>query len=384
MKKTLRFFSAALFAAAFALTARADEPKAAPAYDAKLTNLARLLAGQTPDAGSFDKITASDMWKKHQAFFAERWPKIESGRFKTAAAWRDTEIRVPAEAAATLAYPFSGPDFLNAQLFFPSYRQYIFYSLEAPGVIPDVETMSDANAAAYFGEIQEALDDIFMRHYFITNHMFKELTAKHLKGNKPLFFIFMALMKDKIVSAEEVSLNEAGEVIPMVKPAAKGGKKPAKGLKITFLRDGAETPQTLVYFSLDVSDTAILRHPEFLKFLAKNAPAAAFIKSASYLLQDPQFKTIRKTILDTSAYLMQDDSGMPYRSLKKDWDVTLYGDYLGPKKDFKVGFQADLDKAYKVAGAAKPLPFHFGYHWEEGRESCVQIAVKKPVAPAAK
>ncbi len=382
MKKMLRLFSAALLFTALSFTARAEDAKTAPAYDAKLTNLARLLAGQPPEPGFFDKIASSDMWKKHQAFFAERWPKIESGRFKTAAEWRDQELRVPAEAASTLVYPFSGPDFLNAQLFFPSARRYIFYSLEAPGTIPDVEAMSDADAAAYFGEIQDALDDIFMRHYFITNHMFKELTAKHLKGNRPLFLIFMALMKDKIVSVEEVSLNEEGDVVP-ARTAVKGEKKPAKGLKIDFLKEGSQEPQTLLYFSLDVSDTAIVRHPEFLKFLAKNAPAESFIKSASYLLQDPQFKTIRKTILDTSAYLLQDDSGMPYRSMKNGWDVTLYGDYLGPKQDFKVGFQPDLAKAYKVPGAAKPLPFHFGYHWEEGLESCVQIAVKKPGAPAA-
>jgi hypothetical protein len=211
--------------------------------------------------------------------------------------------------------------------------------------------------------------------------MFKELKAKHLKGNKPLFLIFMALMHDKVLSSEDVTLTDAGDVAPY-KPSAAPGKKSLKGLKIVFQREGSDKPQTLTYFSLDVSDKALPRHPEFLMYLAKNAPAASFIKSASYLLQDPQFTVIRRAILEGTAYLLQDDSGMPYRFLKKGWDVTLYGTYLGPKQDFKVGFQQELDKAYKAPGAAKPLPFHFGYHWEEGRESCVQIAVKKPAAPA--
>ena len=140
---------------------------------------------------------------------------------------------------------------------------------------------------------------------------------------------------------------------------------------------------------MDVSNGGLERHPEFALYLKSNAPAATLIKSASYLLQDAPFSGIRRTILDTTAFLLQDDSGLPYRFLsKKNWDVTLYGDYLGPKRDFKTGFQPDLSKAYKepgvtksaspgaASGAAKPLPFHFGYHWEENRESCVQVALK--------
>jgi hypothetical protein len=176
-----------------------------------------------------------------------------------------------------------------------------------------------------------------------------------------------------IVSVEDVTLSTAGAVIP--RAAHRGG---VDGVRIDFQNPALGRPQTLYYFSLDVSNPGLRNRPEFQRFLDAQADGSTFIKSASYLLQDPAFSQIRKDILAKSLFLLQDDSGMPYRFLlKKDWDVSLYGEYLGPKNDFKTGSQPDLEKAYKQPGAAKALPFHFGYHWEEGRESCVQVAVRK-------
>jgi hypothetical protein len=46
-------------------------------------------------------------------------------------------------------------------------------------------------------------------------------------------------------------------------------------------------------------------------------------------------------------------------------------------KDFGYGFQKDLDEAFKRPGAARPLPFSFGYHWRVGTSS-VMLATRKP------
>jgi hypothetical protein len=364
------------FALAFsaAVPVRADD--AAP--DAKLAALAQVLAGQVPEGGLFADVVASDAWKAHAAFFEKTWPGVRDTRFKTAAEWRDKEVVLPAEAARTLHYPFSGPDFLNAALFFPASETYVFYSLEPTGQLPDLDSMTPADRAALFEEIQHSLGDIFTRNYFITVKMSKEFRARHLKGNRPLFLIFMSLMGDKVLSLEDVTIAEDGGVVP--RASRPDG---VDGVKIVFKNPALERPQTLYYFSLDVSNPAFDKHPEFRLFLDKTTTGATLIKSASYLLQDSFFSHVRRAILDKTTFLLQDDSGMPYRLLpRKTWDVRLYGKYLGPKRDFKTGQQPDLEQAYKRLDLVRPLPFHFGYHWEEGRESCVQIAVRKPTAPA--
>jgi hypothetical protein len=49
----------------------------------------------------------------------------------------------------------------------------------------------------------------------------------------------------------------------------------------------------------------------FSAFLAKLGPADSLIKSASYLLHKANFAGVRKLLLNKSATILQDDSGIP-------------------------------------------------------------------------
>ena len=83
----------------------------------------------------------------------------------------------------------------------------------------------------------------------------------------------------------------------------------APGVKIVF-SDGDGPKQTLYYFSTNLSDGSIERSG-FLAFVEKLAPADAFIKSASYLLHSGGFSKVRGMLLDRSATILEDDSGIP-------------------------------------------------------------------------
>ncbi len=376
MRKLL--FITALCAVAPALhAADALVSSTAPvAVDANLNAEARLLAGRDPGLAGYERLTTTEAWKSHRAFFEENWTKARETRFDKASAWRDRELNIPASATTTLMYPFSGPDFLNARLFFPKADRYIFYSLEPTGALPDLASMDGEEFAALLKDIRDSLGDIFKRHYFITKKMNEEFRTPYLKGNRTVLLVFLALTDNDIVSLEDVSLNANGDPVPL--SSVETATRPVKGLKILFRPAGEEKARTLYYYSLDVSDKGLKKHPEFLLFLAKNAPAAAFLKSASYLLHDEQFSKIRRAILDTTDFLMEDDSGMPYRFLPaKEWDVTLYGKYTKPIKDFNYGYQEDLAKAYEAPGAAKSLPFKFGYHWWDGYSNVLTAVRKK-------
>jgi hypothetical protein len=82
-----------------------------------------------------------------------------------------------------------------------------------------------------------------------------------------------------------------------------------RGVRIMFAgSDGQE--KTLYYFSTDLSNSGV-KASGFLKFCETLAPANSLIKSASYLLHSGNFTTVRNFLLNNSATIIQDDSGIP-------------------------------------------------------------------------
>jgi hypothetical protein len=147
-----------------------------------------------------------------------------------------------------------------------------------------------------------------------------------------------------------------------------------RGVRIDFVTAGGSAQQQLYYFSLDATDKALEFYPGFLEWVGQHRPASALLKSASYLLHDNQFEKTRNMILSTADYVVQDDTGIPYRFLHQaPWQVRLYGEYNKPIKALRYGYQPDLEGAYKAKGDLPDLPFPFGYHWR-GKQSGLLIA----------
>jgi hypothetical protein len=114
----------------------------------------------------------------------------------------------------------------------------------------------------------------------------------------------------------------------------------------------------LYYFSVDAADKWLEFYPGFLDWVAQHRPASALLKSASYLLHDSQFEKTRTMILSSADYVIQDDTGIPYRFLQQSpWRVRLYGRYHKPIKGLRYGYQADLESAYKTKADVPDLPF---------------------------
>jgi len=294
--------------------------------------------------------------------------------------WQATELVTVNALSGTLIYPFSGPDFLNAYTFFPSKKEYVLMSLEVHGYLPNFKSMPDQNTSDLLADVRASLSDLFLRHYFITKAMMRDLRTPYLKGNVSLFFLMMALTDNRIVSLDYIQMNPDGAIGPRRKaPKGPDGKplyRPIEGLRIVFQNEKASAPQTLTYWCVDISDAGLARKPEFVKYYKSLNPGVTFIKSASYLPHDSGFKTVRQLILDTSAGVLQDDTGVPYHYYKEGgWDMALYGQYSKPIKDFKFGYQKDMKEAFDAPGAAKPLPFKYGYHWRDG--TCSVIVARR-------
>jgi hypothetical protein len=417
--------TAVVFAFLFvAACARKDVPAQAAAvvYDQGLTSTARVLAGMPTDFPAHAHFTALDAWKRHGSTVGKDWARLSSYRDTVIDRWRATNLSPAPRTCTKLLYPFAGPDFLNVYIFFPDCASYVLFGLELPGAVPNIDGMNDQQAAALLNDMHVALDDLFKRNYFITSRMMNQLSTPNLKGVLPLITTSMALLDIRIVSIEPYELPANGSAAPAPGRAAKGAdslaSRPdsemaqadsiaskadsvarhadsvarrvprARGVKITFLQPKTDRTQVLYYLALDVSDAALGANPGFVPFLESYSPAYTFIKSASYLLHGPYFLKVRKAVLDASDFLVQDDTGFPYRMLVQGgWQISLFGNYAPPVKDFgKWGYQKDLESAFS---ATKPgaLPFTFGYHWADGKSSMIvarRAAAATPAQKAAK
>jgi len=217
--------------------------------------------------------------------------------------------------------------------------------------------------------------------------MSRQLHTSQLRGVVPVIIASMALAGLEVRSVEPLELPALARVDDEVDATL--GAKPLRKLRavqITFQRPGSTQLQTLQYFSVDATNRGLAPYPEFLAHLRTAKPAPMLIKSASYLLQDRQFRSVRDALLETAEFLVQDDTGMPYEVLKAHgWDMQLYGGYRKPIHPFHWAYQSGLDAAYKTAHTAE-LPFSFSYHWAGGKSNAMvarRLSVQASAADTA-
>jgi hypothetical protein len=304
----------------------------------------------------------SDAFKEHQQGMASSWAQVR-GRIQTMETWRSQEIKIPGAQKKALLYPFSGPDFLNAYTLFPDHGRYVFFSLERPGALPDLESVTPVQFTKLLQDVRSAFHDIFERNYFITSYMSKQFTSPWIRGTVPVMATMMALMNRRIVRIEPLDLfPELTQTYDL--PDAQRPRVLMRAVRVEFANPSAPGTQQLYYVSLDATDKALEFYPEFLNWAGQHKSSTVLIKSASYLLHDQQFSKTRDMLLDAADVVVQDDTGIPYRLINQTpWHVKLYGRYNRPIRPMRYGYQKDLEAAYSLQQEQVPLPFPFGYHW---------------------
>ena len=340
-------------------------------FNRRATATAQILAGITPNPPEpvLKRFVDSDAFKEHQQWMTNNWNQVRT-RIQTMETWRSQEVKFPSPQKKTLLYPFSGPDFLNAYTFFP---RYVFFSLERPGTLPDLESVTPVQFTKLLQDVRKAFHDIFERNYFITSYMTKQLTTPWIRGTVPVMAIMMALMNRHIVRIEPLDLfpelNQAYD-----SPDAKRPPVLMRAVRVEFINPSTGGAQQLYYVSLDATDKALEFYPEFLNWAGQHKLSTVLLKSASYLLHDNQFSKTRAMLLEAADVVVQDDTGIPYRFISQSpWHVKLYGRYHKPIRPMRYGYQKDLEAAYNLQQDQVPLPFPFGYHWR-GQQSGLIVA----------
>jgi hypothetical protein len=334
---------------------------------------ARFIAGMQPEAGStFADQSARPEWVKYAASFDKNWAKLDRTRIAPMRKWASENLRVG--TSPTVFYPFSGPDFLHATTFFPNAETYVLVALEPVGTAPDFHQMTPDAMDQFFVTVDRSLDSLLSFSFFKTNNM-KVDVKQDLEGTLPILMLFLARTGNHIDEVKRVEVDGEGNIVEAGTAKLAAGARPAGGVDILF-RTAGGSEKHLYYFSVNLHND-YLKKSAFKGYMAKLSGVNTYLKSASYLMHKNYFSTVRNAILDHSALLVQDDSGIPYHFVKRDkWDVALYGVYSSPIAMFKAHKEADLAGAYKEANRAKPLPFGIGYNWRAGKSNLL-VARKK-------
>jgi hypothetical protein len=336
------------------------------AQPASVDDSAKFLAGMMPSADSpLTPLTREAAWQRHAKFFDSAFEKLEQGQISRIRAWADTNLAAP---KPTMFYMFSGPDFLYANAFYSKASTYVLSALEPVGSVPDLTKLPRSGVASALHNVERSLGSILSFSFFITKDMKTDLQAGQISGTLPVLYVFLARSGMTVKSVSPISLDDKGAAYFA---GENPGPNAVPGVRIIFAgSDGQE--KTLYYFSTDLSNSGV-KASGFLKFCETLGPGNSLIKSASYLLHSGNFTTARNFLLNNSATIIQDDSGIPlaYYNAKK-WRFFPFGRYLGPIDKFPGTYQASYAELFR---RAQPIDFGIGYRWRT-HETNVLLSVR--------
>ncbi len=343
-----------------------------------LNAIADIISGIVDSSHIYKYVQTTSDFKVFSKNFDKRWMKYDSTRLISLKKFKENEISKVVKPQATLFYPFSGPDILHAQTFFPEADKYVMIGLEPVGSLPELKKEETDSLDSYFNKVNTSLNAILKFSFFRTESMSKDLKNKEVDGTLHLLFLFLKRTGNQLCSAKPVTVDSLG-TLQFVNSFAdlKKLKTNTRGVEIKFV-DTQKQPKTLYYFSLNAGDAGLKHNKGFMAYLKNMGTVNTYLKGASYLMHKDYFSMIRKVILGQSQYVIQDDSGIAFHYFLDDankWNYTFFGQYLKPIPMFAQFYQKDLDSLYKQQGA-KPIGFGIGYNFKD-KNSNFMIATKQ-------
>ena len=347
---------------------------------ASVNDTARFLAGLPVSEGSpLLPLTQDPAWQRHAAFFDQAWTKLDARQLTGIRNWQDNYFVEGTAPVPVAFYMFSGPDLLYAEQFFPNASTYILAGTEPIGPLPDVLRFAGPALSPLLQNLEKSLNSVLSFSFFITKDMKTDLQHEELKGTLPIFYVFLARGGKTITDITFVALDKSG--VPQIATPNDKPNKLTRGVRITFTGPEGTPAQTLYYFTTDLSNDGIRSQPGFLKFCAAQGAGDSLLKSASYLMFENGFSTVRDFVLTHSKVIVQDDSGIPISAFDPaKWSLRYFGSYAGPIDLFKQYFQPALQALYQQSNPAH-LEFGVGYRWSP-RQSTLIVAKRKETETA--
>ena len=302
--------------------------------------------------------------KEYAKKVSSKTKRIEGNRLMPLMEWNKSNLERNKTSDSSFAfYPFSGGDFIHLNWLYPNATEYLLVAREDVGSVPNLLDKNTEAVLSYLNDVDFVLRDIYSKSYFITKNMSSDTKVDtQVNGMLPVILWAISRTNHEVLSLNYKNIDSTGFAVEA--DLTKG--KPS-AVVISVRHKVTRKIKRITYLSCDISDKGFKSKPNNFTFLSNTIPAGcnSFVKSASYLLHYDSFKQIRDFILDISKFLVQDDTGIPYKHFNAEkWTAELFGTYVLPVKDFSENlFQNDLLGAYKSDMYKGPLKFSLGYHW---------------------
>ena len=341
-----------------------------------LTDVANFIAGKKSFKTEYlSKLINDTSWLKYAGKIENIWQKLDTTRFNGMRNWSSNQLASISNSPYNLFYPFSGPDYLNANLFFPNCDSITMMGLEPVGTLPPVQEIRFKDSLyKYVNSLKKSLNTVLNLSFFKTKDMFSDLRTSELNGALHLILWFAARENYSIKHVKQMAINYNGLVTYAVKDSAYKHSR-IHGVEVGCVKNGKL--KIVRYFSTDISDHGFNKQKALRDYFSHWKFQNTLVKSASYLMHAANFTYIRNLILTKSKYLLQDDTGIPYKHFDaKKYDVILYGIYEKPINLFSMHYQDDLHKAYDSLDTKK-LPFGIGYKYRKNESTWMLITNKE-------
>jgi len=320
----------------------------------------RFLAGM-PGGTNSPLLAArqSEHWQRYAQNMDELWRRFSVQRQPRIASFSRSQLG-GLRSPSTLWYPFSGPDLLFAEAFFPGSRTVLLSGLEGSEMLPDLATLNEAEMNTALDGLYTSLTTALSFSFFITKDMRVDLQRTRLKGTLPVVMVFLARLGYDIGGVNPVSLDAGGGVVA----GHQGGAWPG------YLINAAG--KQILYFTGNLADFALRSDSRYLAFAGSFGRCVTYLKSASYLMHTDEFTMIRGAILRNSTAILQDDSGVPLSAFDGSWGLDFYGSYTGVLDIFKNHHQPRLAEIYAAGGPnVHGMDFGLGYKHETGHSTLI-------------
>lgn len=316
------------------------------------------------EGSAFSQLEQQDAWKLHRKELDRMWGRTETETITAIRNFQSKELNDSSVRNSLIFYPFSGPDALMVNVFFPENTTYVMVGLEPPGTLPSPAQFAKKNLALTLAAERNTVNDVLGKSFFITRQMDRQFRGQVTDGLFQPMVHLLVRTNHTITGFRYVQLSDDGHVIERVANAPSATKVPNRGVEVDFTSSGSNTLHRMFYFSINLSDEKLKDNQAFAAFVAslKNSCGmTTYFKATSYMTHHTDFSIIRDQVLKGSSAVLQDDSGIPYHFFASpSWHVQLYGDYERPYGSFRWLEQKDLREAYQ-GGSTKPLGFRIGY-----------------------
>ena len=328
----------------------------------EVDDTARFLAGMPGNPGSeFSALEADKAWQEHRQLMDAAWAKADEKLIHGLREFQQNDLSAAPLDRNVLFYPFSGPDALTATICFPRSPTYFLVALEPAGTLPTLHHLESKRLAEYLSAVRTTVASELGKSFFVTREMDRQFRGQVTDGLLIPMLLLLARTEHTILGYKYVRLDEQGQIVDRPGGVPVEAKFANKGFVLEFRTEADKSTHRLYYFSLNLDNKHLNGNSGFLQYVKAMPPPTTMLKATSYMPHHAEFSIVRDLVVDHSAAIFQDDSGIPYSLFTPDhWNVQLFGEYTKPYGSFRWLEQPDLRNAY-LKEKVKPLTLRLGY-----------------------